>query len=170
MKALYVMSRENGHVKVGMSHSPEERADVISNAIKSKIIVHFQTNLMIYPIRAEHIAHKLLKPYHVGHEWFCCSVDEAKRAVIQAVEIAEGRADDVTVGIFFSVHPKALGGDTTKIPVPLTPWHLDVIDEWRRSQPGIPSRTEAIREAVRLLVQNGKSERKSLKLSAHKAP
>jgi hypothetical protein len=37
-----------------------------------------------------------------------------------------------------------------RIPVMMTASEVDAIDEWRRKQPDLPSRSEAIRRLVRL--------------------
>jgi len=100
--------------------------------------------------RIESLAHKLLKDKHHNGEWFSASVEEAIGAVLEAARI-----------LGYELRPsKALLGIKRRSPetgfpvlVRLQDSPLDAIDEWRRQQPDIPNRSEAIRRLTALALE-----------------
>lgn len=46
---------------------------------------------------------------------------------------------------------------TARMQIVISPSDIKAIDEWRRSQPDIPSRSEAVRRMVRQVVTHGVS-------------
>lgn len=88
---VYVIERGN-RVKVGSSISPEERTRVVGG--KSARLA-FVSDGLENGRRVERIAHDILKlnASCVENEWFATSVDEAKSAILQAIDIHSGAAD-----------------------------------------------------------------------------
>lgn len=104
--------------------------------LNKQLFVHFSAPINpddAYGI--ERLAHWQLKHHSLGHEWFCVSTEAAIENVESAIVAyrAGSRAplaDSVTVSIL----------------IPTSTAHF--IDEWRRKQAKIPSRSEAIRHLV----------------------
>jgi T5orf172 domain/Ribbon-helix-helix protein, copG family len=101
MKQVYVMRRADGAVKIGISADPSSRRKAVSSAVRQTVSHLASTHPMKNAREIELIAHKILADKHEYGEWFWVTVDEAKSAVEMAVDIFEGRLDDVTGHVSF---------------------------------------------------------------------
>jgi hypothetical protein len=112
MKHVYGMTRDDGAVKIGISHDPHARKVYVKHEIRQPVSVSFQIPKRSDARAVEVIAHKLLADQHDVGEWFWVSVEDAMAAVSLAVDIVEGRSLDVTAGVpdptrrFLRIRPK----------------------------------------------------------------
>jgi hypothetical protein len=114
MKAVYVMTREDGAVKVGASRRPEKRTTEVAGAIGQSVSVTFRTEPRADALAIENTAHKLLiKKQHEG-EWFDVTAEDAREAIIRAISIMEGEEEDITEGVRFWRGRKSASSDPAR--------------------------------------------------------
>jgi hypothetical protein len=83
---VYVMSRDNGHVKVGFSTDPHRRLSEVDGA--RSILALWQHESAF---RIEQMAHRLLgAEYRQDGEWFAADRFTVYRAIVTAMERCEG--------------------------------------------------------------------------------
>lgn len=141
---VYVATAERG-VKVGYSNNHVVRFKQIASEIGQPVALSFVTELLDDASSVERLAHWYLREHHIGGEWFSCGAAEAWEAVNRAIEgVARGETPERRVG---NATPFAELKDV-RITVDLPADMAESVDEWRRWQPRIPSRGEAIRRLV----------------------
>lgn len=102
MAAIYVLSGDNGLVKVGMSENVEMRVQALrlANAIEFVSPDHPKAR------KVEIAAHKALAEFRYRGEWFQCSVARAIRAVTEAFDaIPMEFADNEEAWFGFRIDP-----------------------------------------------------------------
>lgn len=141
---IYVATAERG-VKVGYSNNHLSRFKQIASEIGQPVALSFVTEPVDDAAAVERLAHWYLRDQHIGGEWFSCDAGEAWDAVNRAIEgVARGETAERRVGNstpFAELKDVRLGFD---LPAEM----VAAVDEWRRWQPRIPSRGEAIRRLV----------------------
>ena len=146
MKHVYAMQRADGAVKIGISGDLRHRCFSLKAQTRQNVEVSYKTDIRDDARLVESVAHRLLKDkQHLG-EWFWVSVEEATAAISHAVDIIEGRMPDVTADAWFS--PSKRTGPTEKterLNLTAEPEFIRMLDDWRRRQPDLPSRSEALR-------------------------
>lgn len=87
---VYVMSRDNGHLKVGFSTDPERRLFEVEGA--RSVVAQWQ-HPQAY--RVERAAHRVLRAYRMDGEWFAAGHLTVYQAVIDAMTAV---GEPMTVG------------------------------------------------------------------------
>ena len=129
------MEDDAGRRKVGHSDNPMRRSFELGSTPLSLL---YATKFSPNAYRVERTAHRILRVAgkHIKGEWFTASLDECVAAIERAERIVAGlepdvKADAVLVGVRFTFEK------------------LNEIEAWRRRQPKMPSRGDAIRHLVR---------------------
>lgn len=142
--SVYVAVAGRG-VKVGLSRDYVMRLRQIAAEIREPVTLAFLTDPIDEAASVEALAHWYLRDQHIGGEWFSCDAGDAWGAVSRAIEgVARGEAPERRVG---NATPFA-DLKTERLSVDMPAEMVAVIDEWRRWEPGIPSRGEAIRRLI----------------------
>lgn len=154
---VYVATAERG-VKVGYARDHVLRFRQIAHEIGQPVALAFITGPLEGAAKVEALAHWKLRDHHIGGEWFSCDAGAAWEAVNRAIEgVARGETPERRVG---NATPFADLKDV-RVTVELPPFMVEAVDEWRRWQPGIPSRSAAIRRLIADAIST--DERKSPK-------
>lgn len=141
---VYVMVDSEGRIKLGHSVNPAARSKQMPRAVT---VVH-ETDVIEQAERVERLAHRILALHgtHLRGEWFEASIDAALYAIEIAIrqaeqeELALGGRLDGRADIEISTH--------TPVPVRLDDRHLQIVDELRRVEDDIPTRSEMIRRII----------------------
>lgn len=88
---------EGGMCKIGHSSDPEHRVKSIANSSGIDIDLAYVSKPIPHSFRVEQIAHAILKEYrktreyliNCNTEWFHVSFDEARKAVVEAIQLVE---------------------------------------------------------------------------------
>jgi hypothetical protein len=84
---VYIITNKSmpNMLKVGFTErEPSRRArDLDGTGLPTPYVVKFAIEVS-EPRTVEREAHNRLKPHHVGKEWFRCSIDDARNAIIAA--------------------------------------------------------------------------------------
>jgi T5orf172 domain len=83
-QAIYLMERDNGDVKVGISGMPKLRKTMLESKLGIDISVDSLWKVDGIAFRVEQRAHKILEAHQTRREWFAVDVPSAVAAVIQA--------------------------------------------------------------------------------------
>ncbi len=89
---VYVVEADNGEIKVGVSRTPYERLSKIRRHYASRrgfrtatLYAFVETDV---PMAVEWMAHRDLKPYWAGGEWFTRAPEAALRVVLEYAMLA----------------------------------------------------------------------------------
>lgn len=138
---VYVISAGPMRQKIGVSWRPESRCETLMTIEKVPLEVHFSAP--VDPADAfgiERLAHWQLRDHCLGGEWFGVSPEAAIENVMAAV-VAYGAGERV---------PPPPKLERVYAILPLETWAA--VDDWRRQQPKIPTRSGAIRQMVLLAI------------------
>lgn len=136
---IYVMKAHDGTIKLGHSVDPIRRSRQIGKMVS---VVH-QTDIIEHVEKIERLAHRVLALHgkHLRGEWFEARIEDA----ILAIDIATRQAEN-------ELH---LGGRlgkpaemTSAIPVRIADNIVTALDDLRRLEADIPSRSEMIRRLI----------------------
>ncbi len=143
---IYVMQADDGTLKLGHSRNPTERAKQIGRPV---VIVH-QTDVIEHAERIERLAHRVLALHgrHIRGEWFEATLDAAIAAIETAIRQAEGQ--ELALGKSLS---PLFGAEIIHMKV--TPELIRALDNLRRAEPDLPSRSEMVRRLVERAEKNG---------------
>lgn len=151
MQHVYVIEIMGGPVKIGVSGNPEHRLLTLQSAnpypLRLAAVFHGKGGLL----EIERGAHHTLRQHHAGREWFSCSVDQARAAIM---DVAAARGIHLASGI-------VLDGRQSREPMPVKKLVAFRSDQDQRikgymGQHGIPTEADAIRRLLhRGLVAEG---------------
>lgn len=153
---IYVMRAEDGTLKLGHSVDPERRAKQVGRAVE---VVH-ETDVLEQVERIERLAHRVLALHgrHIRGEWFEASLDEAVRAIEIATRQAEQQelvlGGDLRRINSVSHSGRAEAGSWASPPtlsVRMDVEHLQMIDDLRRLESDLPTRTEMARRCIEIV-------------------
>lgn len=133
---IYVISRATTAQKVGISWRPDGRCATLAKIMKRPLSVHFTAP--VSPADAfgiERLAHWKLRQHAIGHEWFEVSADVAADAVRSAI-------------LEFQAGERAPAANAVTLSVALPTTLIKRVDDWRRAQTKLVSRSSAIRHIV----------------------
>ncbi len=133
---IYVISRSQMAQKIGISWRPEGWCATLAKITKHHLSVHFAAP--VSPDDAfgiERLAHWKLKQHAIGHEWFEVSADVATDAVRSAI-------------LEFQAGARAPTANSVTLSVVLPTALIKRVDDWRRAQTKLVSRSSAIRDIV----------------------
>ena len=102
MKCVYIMQRQDGAIKIGISSDPASRRLSLVSTVRQPVSHCASTYPMDEAKAIEGLAHRILVDHHDYGEWFWVSIEEAKAAVERAVGIYEGKIPDTVSGIPFN--------------------------------------------------------------------
>lgn len=143
MTAVYVMKDPAGPVKVGYSKDPALRIKSVFGWSGNRPEGYAVVSCGEADLRAlEKRAHEILEPMHYRGEWFNTDPESAVSAVLRA---AADLGLQVVRGAFPTVQTTP---QPNRISVMLPDSLIAKIDQWRGRQPGVPSRSKAIRLMV----------------------
>jgi hypothetical protein len=144
---IYVMDAGDGTVKVGHSRDPDGRAKQIGGVT----VIH-STPLVEQAELIERTAHRLLKlsGKHIRGEWFRASLSEAISAIERAERIASGHE----MPLQFPT-PE----ETTMIQVKADLDLVCKLDDLRKLEDKIPSRTEMVRRLIERAHDQGRKRK-----------
>jgi hypothetical protein len=145
VKQIYIMQRQDGAVKVGISGDPKSRRQTVQAEVGQSVQLCASSFPRDDARRIEALSHKMLLESHAYGEWFWVTVREAQSAIEKAVDIHEGRIPDTVSDIyFFPIRDPNLPMVRLNIAVDLD--MLEKLDQWREMQGyPIPSRSAAVR-------------------------
>lgn len=106
-KSIYVMSSDEGKVKVGISKNATERKKQLE-LYDGQLKIEYVSPLCENPYRVEELCHNALADYAVGREWFFVSVSDAVvvvKEVFSKNAVAEDTSQDATIS-FPTTNPK----------------------------------------------------------------
>lgn len=138
---VYVIGAGHMRQKIGVSWRPQSRCETLMTIEKVPLEVHF--SVPVDPADAfgiERLAHWQLRDHALGHEWFGVS-SEAAIENVKAAVVAYGSGERVP-----PLERERIFG---VLPVST----MAAVDNWRRKQPKIPSRSAAIQQIVLLALE-----------------
>lgn len=140
---VYAVKSEKGPIKIGMSRNVNVRVEALSGgpygACNPFHTVSPPEGCSAFLI--ERITHRLLSDARISGEWFDTSEKQAIEALAEATRIAAD-SDEASA--------RAEAFMENRIQFVADDDFLKTVDGWRREQPDIPSRSEAIRRLVYL--------------------
>lgn len=150
---IYIMVDNEGRIKLGHSVNPAARSKQMPRPVT---LVH-ETDVIEQAERVERLAHRILALHgtHLRGEWFEASLEDA----LQAIEIAIRQAEQEELALGGRLDGKADIEISTRIqinkpvPVRLDDRHLQIVDELRRVEKDIPTRSEMIRRLIERAVE-----------------
>lgn len=148
MKQVYAMLRADGLVKVGISGNPHLRRASVAVTSGQPVTVEHMTEARSDALDIESVAHRLLKEKHHQGEWFSATVEEAISAIGLAIDIVDGRAPDTVADVWFCRRKGSVEQKTERLNLAADPEFIRLLDEWRRQQDDLPSRSEALRRTA----------------------
>lgn len=87
MRCVYVIASEKSGTKIGLSTNLERRVSAVQRKkITGPCSIYFATELREDAYVLEALAHELLDSHRISGEWFDVTPEEAKVAVIHAME------------------------------------------------------------------------------------
>ncbi len=134
---LYVIGHDTGPQKVGFSFYPPNRARTLKKKGEPAPVAHWWSVVPLQDIYAvEALAHWILRDKALGGEMFDITPDEGRVFVEETIaRFAVGeRAPDLREG-----------ARIVRLPMVMSQNFIRRLDEWRRHEPGLPNRSEAIR-------------------------
>jgi hypothetical protein len=134
---IYVLESADGLVKVGHSRRVDKRIKELGKVVS---IAHL-TEIKVQAEIIERTAHRLLRLAGKGvrGEWFSATVAEA----IEAIERAERIADGAELGLDRAPPP-----DDTILHMRVAEEIRAKLDDLRRLEPDLPSRSEMVRRLI----------------------
>jgi len=129
---VYVIGCADGPYKVGYSASPGNRLFALGLGSRPGYAV-LHTVECSRARDVEQMAHHLLQEDRIKGEWFTASLEKCREAIDRAHELVQQG---------HSIPP------SERLELHVTLAFLRRIDDWRRAQPDLPSRSEAIRRIV----------------------
>lgn len=139
---LYVFGSEGGPFKVGYTNNPTRRISNLRSARRGVGEVYHTEkvgNDAERAIEAERAAHGILAEDRIDRsEWFSCDVETAIDALRRV-------AAEYGVNL---IPEDPEQGSEFRINMTLDPDWLPLLDEWRKGQPDLPTRPEAVRRMV----------------------
>jgi hypothetical protein len=145
MKCVYIMQRQDGAVKIGISEDPQSRRQTVQAEVGQPVQLCIWSYARPDARRIEALSHKILVESHAYGEWFWVTVREAQAAIEKAIDIHEGRIPDTVSDVYFFPNRDPnlpVSRLNTAVDLDL----LEKLDAWRIQQ-GLPimSRAEAVR-------------------------
>lgn len=140
--------RPDGILKVGYSNAPADRIRSIGYERGERLKLVHVSSVLPDAGDIEARAHWLLREDHLGSEWFSCTTATAIAAIALARQDA-GRGEPTPQRIN-NATPYADLKDV-RIQLVIGQSEIDALDEWR-AQNKIWSRSDAIRQAIQLLI------------------
>ena len=133
---VYVMRGDDGRLKVGHSRDPDRRSKELGG-----IEILHTTPTLEQAERIERLAHRLLalSGKHVRGEWFEANLEDAIAAIETAVKQAEG--NELELGARFA-------NDTKPLHMRANSRTMSMLDDLRKAEDDLPSRSEMIRRLV----------------------
>lgn len=143
---VYILQAEDGTIKVGHSVNPEKRMHQLG---RSGLKVVHASGMIVDAEKVERAAHKLLKlaGKHVRGEWFSASIQEA----LDAIDVAQRIADGLDV----------LPGRDTFLQMRIADEIVAKLDDLRRVEADLPSRSEMIRRLIERADGMAKKDKKA---------
>lgn len=140
--SVYVIQSDAGPVKIGVSGDPEYRLrQLIGSQPFAAKIVHCVSEPSLPAYQIEAVAHSLLASFHRRGEWFDVTPEQAAEAIQSAIDL-------INEGDLTSLEKSSK--QSARLQMVISPEEIAHIDNWRRHQTPLPSRSEAIRQLVRL--------------------
>lgn len=142
-RMIYAIQSEAGPIKIGVSKSPSGRAKQIARQQPYGVrLIHSRSPGGQDAFAVEAAAHTLLEAKRHRGEWFDATLEEAIDAIEMAVKMVESGWH----------RPIAAHTQSERSAVVLTVGQAFEIDRWRRAQSPIPSRSEAVRTLVDMVL------------------
>jgi hypothetical protein len=141
---VYVIRSERGPVKVGVASNVRRRLHGLRVGSPARLSLEFEGECESTNVREiEAKAHALLASSRENGEWFSVSVDAAVHAVIEAASQLGYEMRRLST----CIQPRAnvVG---TPVMIRFQPELLAYLDKFRREQPDLPNRPEAIRRII----------------------
>ena len=144
---IYIMVDNEGRIKLGHSVNPAARSKQMPRPVT---LVH-ETDVIEQAERVERLAHRILALHgtHLRGEWFEASIDDA----LHAIEIAIRQAEQEELALGGRLDGRADIETSNHTPVRLDDRHLQIVDELRRVEKDIPTRSEMIRRLIERAVE-----------------
>jgi len=128
---LYVMRRGDGVLKLGHSQDPAFRKKQLGGPDLE--LVH-ETDFITHAERAERLAHKVLANKRIRGEWFKATLEQA----LEAIQIAIRQAQELGACVAHKENHQVQLSRETK----------SLMDELRKAEPDLPSRSEMLRRLI----------------------
>lgn len=142
---VYVMFAPARGIKVGCSGRLQKRRKEVAFGIGEEVTLLHASAPLENAKQVEVMAHWLLRDHHQGGEWFSVEASAAVAAIDEAIlRVGAGEAAPQRIN---NATPYAdLKTETIQVCLPIS--LMERVTEWRRLQPRLPSRPEAIRMLV----------------------
>lgn len=105
MQKIYLISSDNGYVKIGIAENPEKRLKQLQTGNANKLTLEYIAEPEYNkPLLIEKMIHKNLKSHKKQGEWFDISVETAKLEIIFALCRYDGESFNqyhVKANLFF---------------------------------------------------------------------
>lgn len=136
---VYVMRGDGGLVKLGFSKDPSRRSKEVGAELVHETLVVEQAE------RIEWAAHKVLSLHgkHIAGDWFDASVEAAISAIGIAMRQVEG--EELQLGGWLA---RAKPENTRYLQMRVSTEFCRRLDDLRKIEQGIPSRSEMLRRLV----------------------
>jgi Meiotically up-regulated gene 113 len=138
-QAVYLMKRRDGAVKVGISCSPKSRRGQLESELGINISIDSIWAVDGIARDVERRAHRILRQDQIQGEWFGVEIPDAVSAVMQAAS---------ELGLAITKVESFSSDDTEPMTIRLPRDVIRAIDEARRQEDPIPTRTDIVRHAV----------------------
>ncbi|KRE07497.1 hypothetical protein ASE63_22625 [Bosea sp. Root381] len=136
---VYVIGEDDGPQKIGLSWYPPNRRAFLARVTAKRLKLHHYAAVSAVDVYAvERLAHWRLRDLRLEGEWFNITPSAAAEEVEQAV-LAFAAGDRAPYA-----EPKEVERATVIAPASM----MARVEEWRRKQTKIPSKSEAIRMLV----------------------
>lgn len=135
---VYVMAGSDGLLKIGHSRDPNVRKWHVTTPAQGKAALVYQTDELLHAEAIEKAAQGILRVAgrHVRGEWFHVELDEA----IKAIEAAKG--------VVAETYPLEPSPQLERMNFTIGEDAFSMLDDLRRAEPDLPSRSEMIRRLI----------------------
>ena len=155
-RSIYVIRSASGPVKIGIASIPRRRLSGLRTGSAVHLFMDYAMEVHDGDAaKVEKRAHEILHKHRLNGEWFGVESSYALSAVLQSArELGFRLVHDTSVS---DIPNRAGSPPNDKIfQMRTSEAFLTLLDNWRRSQPEIPSRAEAVRILVERAIHQDK--------------
>jgi hypothetical protein len=147
-RSIYVVSSSPEVMKIGIAIRPERRISTLRTSSSAPLAVEFLGECEM-AAQLEARAHRILAQANLCGEWFSVSARQAIDAVMRAAAELGCEIKSQPIGHFRARAWRPPGSKQDRpFQMRVNDDFLALVDEFRRGEPDMPSRSEAIRRIV----------------------